>query len=193
MAAAQVTLVEDDLLARLRQALTRAGQPHPVIDVQPWPGRPEEWRMVHPVGALLLMYRGGQFPAGPGLVQWSAEFELGLMVRNLRTHQARPGAPDEGIGAYDLLQAVRVALAGHEPPSAAGPVHVARESYTGRRDAVWAYAVRLAVPMVSLVQVPEAPGPWVSPVPADPWPALHTLELDHPDDYFPPTEPPPQA
>lgn len=184
--AAQITYVEDDILARLRQALTRGEAPHPVVDVQPWPGRPEEYRMVHPVGALLVMYRGGKFPQKHGLVEWSAEFELGLMVRNLRTHQARPGSPDDGVGAYDLLEAARVALTGYELPSAAGQAFVTTETYTGRRESVWGYSMRLSVPMVSVLPVPEVAGPFVA-VATDPVPAMVSAELQHPTDYFPPT------
>jgi Gp37 protein len=183
---AVITRVEDDILARLRQALTRADAPHPVIDVQPWPGRPEDYRMPHPVGALLVMYRAGKFPPGTGLVEWTAEFELGLMVRNLRTHQARPGAPDDGTGAYDLLEAARVALAGVELPSAAGPAFVTAETFTGRRESVWGYSMRLSVPMVSVLPVPEVAGPFVA-VATDPAPELASVDLQHPSAFFPPT------
>lgn len=184
--AAQITYIEDAILARLRQALTRAGQAHPVVELAPWPGRPEDYRMTHQVGALLVMYRGGKFPQKTGLVEWPAEFELGLMVRNLRTHQARPGSPDDGTGAYDLLEAARVALAGFELPSAAGPAFVTAETFTGRREGVWGYSMRVTVPIVSVLPVPEVAGPFIA-VATDPAPELASVELQHPADYFPPT------
>lgn len=183
---AVITTIEDELLARLRQALTREGAAHPVVDLLPWPGRPEEYRLVHQVGALLVMYRGGKFPQRVGLVEWPAEFELGLLVRNLRTHQARAGSPDVGTGAYDLLEACRVALAGFELPGAAGPAYVTAENYTGHREGVWAYSVRVSVPMVSVLPVPEVAGPFVA-VGTEPPPELADLQVQHPADFFPPT------
>jgi Gp37 protein len=185
--AALITRIEDEVLARLRPALTREGQPHPAIELLPWPGRPEDFKMTHPVGALLVMYRSGKFPQGTGLVEWTAEFELAFLVRNLRTHQARAGSPDVGTGAYDLLEAARVALSGFELAFAAGPAYITSESYTGHREGVWGYSARLSVPMVSVLPVPEVAGPF-APVATEPAPALADVEYQHPADFFPPLE-----
>jgi hypothetical protein len=183
--AAQVYYAEDALLERLRPALTREGQPHPVVELRSWPGKPEAYRLTHPVGAVLLMYRGGKFPEGTGLVAWAAEFELGLLARNLRTHQPDESSPDVGTGAYDLLEACRQALAGYEPPGGAGPVSVRSETYTGANDGVWGYSMRLTVPMVSVIVPPAVAGPFTALDPSE-LPALAGVELQHPADFFPP-------
>lgn len=179
---------EDALLERLRPALTREGQPHPVVELRAWPGRPEDFRMTHPVGAVLLMYRSGKFPdlatvVRQGLVEWDAEFELALLARNLRTHQVDDASPDAGTGAYDLLQACRTALMGFELADFAGPVSVRSESYTGHREGVWGYSMRLTVPLISVLEVPAVAGPFTT---ADATP-LGDLQLQHPADFFPPS------
>jgi Gp37 protein len=182
--AAQIYYVEDALLARLRPALTREGQAHPVVELRSWPGKPEEYKLIHRVGAVLLMYRAGKFPelahvVRPALIEWPAEFELGFMARNLRTHQADDASPDAGTGAYDLLEACRVALQGHDLPETAGAISVRSETYTGHREGVWGYSMRLTVPLISVFDVPAVPGPFTA---GDPSP-LVDLQLQHPAGY----------
>ncbi len=182
---AHIAHIEDALLDRLRQALTRAGQAHPVVDVRAWPGRPSEYRMVHAIGAALVVYQGASFSGdGKGLSPWVADFEVALFARNLRSHQPNAESPDSGTGAYDLLAAIRAALQGWQLPQATGPLMLKREAFSGHTEGVWAYSLRLSVPLLAVLDVPDVAGPWTDAVCADA-PALAGVALQHPAEFFP--------
>jgi len=184
--AALITALEDAILARLAPALTREGDVRPIVELAPWPGRPNEYRMVHPIGAVLVMYKRSKYPGEPnGMVEWSAEYEVGLFARNLRTHQAVGDShPDFGTGAYDLLQACRDALAGVELPHSAGQLALTSEAYAGYKEGVWAYTLGFSIPMISVIEPPEVAGPFTDALAANAAP-LADLELQHPAAYFP--------
>lgn len=179
MSDVQITRVESAIVQRLTTVLTKPDQAHPMVEVRSWPARPQEWRMTHPLGAVLVIYKGATWPKGKqrGLVSWPAEFELGVFARNLATHQPAADSPDAGTGAYDLLAVCRAAVGGWQPADAADPITLVREQYEGHRDGVWGYALRIAVPLMSVMGECCAGGP-----------AFVQGGMHHPQDFFPPLE-----
>jgi hypothetical protein len=161
-------LLEEAIVARLAAAFTQPGNTHPCVDVQSWPDRPDAYRLAHPLGACLVMYRGTTFSDGEALggqiVEWPAEFEIGVMARTLRAHQL-PVAPGTGSatpsGAYDLLQVARSACLGWRPEVAQRAVRPRREVFNSYHEGVWGYSFHIAVPMVTVVAVEDASGPWM--------------------------------
>ena len=142
--------LENAIVARLSVALTLPGQAHPKVDVRAWPSARCDYRMAHPHGAALVIYRGSKFThratAGQ-LVPYEDEFELGLVSRTLREANA-PGTVEAalGVGIYDLLQTCRETLMGWVPQFASGQVRVISIEFDDYVEGTWGYSLRFAIP-----------------------------------------------
>jgi len=158
-----VGLVENTIIDRITAAMTLPGQKHPKIEVRAWPERPRDYRMTHPKGAALVIYRGSKYEhhttAGQ-LVKYDDEFELGLLSRTLREANT-PSQADaaEGVGIYDLLETCRNTLLGWTPPQARDPVQIVSVEFDDYTEGTWGYSLRFAVPMLTVANRPRPPGP----------------------------------
>ncbi len=100
--------VLDAVLARLREKL-------PQLQVEYFPEKPAEYRLNHPVGALLLSYAGSRFdrPDDTGAVIQSQTIQLCVTVVFRQLNGKK--------GAINVLDAVRRILGGHTPPHGPSP------------------------------------------------------------------------
>lgn len=166
--------IEALVVARLRAALTVDGQPHPVVDVEPWPDDPVHYKMSHPRGAVLVMYHGAKFSESATarqLVAFDARFEIGLLSKTLRAPVVATGADEPDTGVYTLLDTCRSAFVAWQPEGAANITRLVAESYEGYREGVWSYSLTVDIPMLTVVDRPPPPGPWDAPG----GPAFHSL------------------
>lgn len=77
------------------------------ITVEPYPNSPNDYSLLDPVGAALVVIQGSRYEQPFNLVQnRTTRIIVSLLVRNLSTHQ----------GAYALIDAITVALLGWVPP-----------------------------------------------------------------------------
>ncbi len=122
--------LEQAVIARLQARM-------PELEVEAFPDDPDEYRLNHPLGALLVRYHGSKF--GPLLdtdlvVQdRSMAVEVTLVFRSLNGK--------EGIYAY--LEAVRLALAGFKPPAFAKLKPIGEE-FLAQGGGEWRYAIDFA-------------------------------------------------
>lgn len=159
-----VAATEAAIVARITAAMTLAGQAHPKVEVRAWPDSPRDYRMTHPNGAALVIYRGSKFnhhATANQLVSYEDEFELGLVSRTLR----EPNTPDaadiaRGIGIYDLLETCRNTLLGWTPQQASGSVRIVSVDFDDYAEGTWGYSLRFAIPMTTVANRPRPPGPW---------------------------------
>ncbi len=137
--AATVQSIESALITKLGTAL-------PELEVQAFPEKPEEYGLLHPVGAALVQYDGSEFSGNAvgngGVAQVrKLRFSVVYLVRNLR----------DSSGCYDVLQRGSAALSGLLVPGTLGPATIVRESFHAEADGIWMYlqsyvfAVRHAV------------------------------------------------
>lgn len=159
--------LEAAIVARIGAALTLPGQAHPKVDVRAWPERAREYKMTHPHGCAMVIYKGSKFAQDQStaglLVTYEAEFELGLISRTLREANL-PSVADVGgtasTGIYDLLESCRIALLGWQPALAAGAVRLRSEDFDDYVEGTWGYSLRFLVPMMTVAERPCPPGPW---------------------------------
>jgi hypothetical protein len=162
-----IASLELEIVERLKIALTAPGQPHPRVEVAAWPDRPRDYKMTHPVGAVMVIYKGCKFDSSAAIagqaVQMEAEVELGSMTRSLREPQApdRPDAP--GTGAYDILNITRQSLLGWQPTCASDVVILRSESFDSYVEGTWGYSQRFVVPLFVIADRPEPPSQAVMP------------------------------
>ena len=126
--AATVQDIESALIAKLGSAL-------PELEVEAFPEKPEEYSLLHPVGAVLVQYDGSELSgnalANGGVAQVrTLRFSVVYLVRNLR----------DSAGCYDVLQRGADALSGLIIAGALTPCILARESFNAEADGVWMYA-----------------------------------------------------
>lgn len=155
--------IEAALVERLSAALTAPGQQHPVVDVASWPGKPDDYRMTHGVGAVLVVFQGTR-PQGQvqrGLNPVTHEFQIAVLSRSLREPNVQSPDASRGEGAYQLIQIVLMALLGFEVPNAAGPVAMTEASFSGHDQGVWTYRLSCQIPGVWVMPIECPPGPWV--------------------------------
>jgi hypothetical protein len=160
-----VAATEAEIVQRIAQALTLPEQSLPKVEVRAWPDRPRDYRMTHPKGAALVIYRGSKFnhhaTAGQ-LVSYEDEFELGLVSRSLRDAASKQDSTDaaEGVGIYDLLETCRNTLLGWTPQQASGQVRIVSVDFDDYVEGTWGYSLRFAIPMTTVANRPRPPGPW---------------------------------
>jgi hypothetical protein len=163
-----IGLLEAAIVARIGAVLTLPGQTHPKVEVRAWPERAREYKMSHPHGCAMVIYKGSKFSQDQStagqLVGFEAEFELGLISRTLREPNVPSGAPEAdaalGTGIYDLLESCRIALLGWQPDQAAGAVRLRSEDFDDYVEGTWGYSLRFLVPMMTVAERHCPPGPW---------------------------------
>lgn len=127
----------DSVVHRLRQKL-------PDLSVEYFPEKPDEYRLNHPRGALLVSYAGSQFSA-PSDVTFSVQartvrFSVTVMLRQLNGRG----------GAIDVLDRVREALIGFTPPDCRRKCIAQTEQFLGETAGIWQYAIDLSTETVSV-------------------------------------------
>ncbi len=134
--------IEQDMVALLAAAL-------PDLKVEPFPDKPEAYRLSQGHGAVLVGYSGSRLP-NPMVLAGTAqklrlEFQLVVKVRSLRDHS----------GAYAVLETIRTALAGQDLRGAR--FYPAREQFEDVSNGVWTYLAAYAADVlwVSQVQYPD--------------------------------------
>ncbi|MGP8432032.1 Gp37 family protein [Paraburkholderia fungorum] len=156
-----IASIEALVVARLTAALTITGQAHPCVDVEPWPDDPVAYKMIHPLGAVLVMYHGAKFDetaTARQLIGFDARFEIGLLSKTLRAPVVGVDASEPDTGVYTLLDACRAAFVGWQPDGAANTARLVAESYEGYREGVWSYSLSIAIPMLTVVDREPPPG-----------------------------------
>lgn len=122
----------------------------PELKVEVFPDRPEDYRFTHPVGALLVHYRGADFgdSQGVGTVSLNRKllWDITLYAKSLRDHRGTEGRG----GALLMLDALRAHLAGWRPKGATSGMVPEREDFLNRDASAWIYVARysLRAPLV---------------------------------------------
>ena len=134
--------IERDMVVLLATAL-------PDLKVEPFPDKPETYRLTHPHGAVLIGYSGSRMP-DPFVLAGTEqrrrlEYQLVVKVRSLRDH----------TGAYAVLETIRTSLSGQAIRGAR--FYPAREQFEDVSSGVWTYLAVYAadVPWVSQAQFPD--------------------------------------
>lgn len=152
-------LLEAEILTRITAALTNAGQQHPKVDVQSWPDNPANFSTSHPLGTVLLIYKGTKYAQNTSGND-VAEYEISVLARTLRDPNPLTATDVAGVGMYELLHTVTAAIHGWHPDYAAGQLLVATEGFQGYSEGVWTYSIRASVPMFPRIAINPVIGPW---------------------------------
>lgn len=155
--------IENEIVSRLTGVLTLPNQEYPKVDVQAWPASPKDFKMIHPFGCVLVVYKDSKFKAGSTgghFVDTDAEFEVSVIARTLREPNA-PELPEPiGVGMYDLLESCKTALLGWQPVDASAAMQIHGERFSDYTEGGWTYTQLWRVPMVTVADRRCPTGPW---------------------------------
>jgi hypothetical protein len=131
-----LTDLETQIVDRLKSRLTN-------IQVEPYPDRPAEYKLLHPTGAVLVHYQGSRYGkrrATDAVVQdRRLEFGVTVLARNLRVH----------TGAYAILDAVCSALTGWQP-GGYGKIYPLSDGFLSEETGIWQYQMSFALDALNI-------------------------------------------
>ena len=156
----RIANLEREILDQLINALMLPDKPHPKVDVQAWPDNPTTFRMVHPMGTVLLIYKGTTY-AKSSADRDIAEYEITIMSRTLRDPNPTDGVTTPlGVGMYELLDTLVKAIHGWRPEYAVDQLRVNSDGFQGYTEGVWSYSLRTSVPLFASIALAPSTGPW---------------------------------
>ena len=112
------------------------------VQIQGFPEKPSEFRLIHPIGALLVHYQGANYsePKSLGCIVQDKKFEFSITVvmKNLRSPQ------DAHQGAYDYIDAVNQTLTGYRIDGCS-KMYPVKEDFIGEDNGIWQYGITFAL------------------------------------------------
>lgn len=132
-----ILTIENDIITTLAAAL-------PALKVEGFPENTEQYRLLHPKGAVLVRFLEAVYsaPQETAFTQQEAvlTFNLTLMVKGLRDKQEAAG------GAYGYVDAINTALTGYAP-TGCGRMYPVKERFVREKDGVLEYSLNFGVPV----------------------------------------------
>lgn len=132
------------------QIITKLHEEFPDLLVQGFPEKPSEFILIHPIGAILIHYRGGSFSNTNALDIISQEkkmdFAITLVTRNLRSNN----------GTYELLDKIKKVLCGYKIDECSKLTPV-KEGFLSENNGIWQYEITftLSTPSVEYLEESE--------------------------------------
>ena len=141
--ALDIATIEGAIVSQLQSYFTAALGPQ-MIEVIHFPDKPESYEMRHRIGVAMVIYMGSVFgpiiDTGHVVQERTMEFAVGLRIRDLGwSYGGPPSGPSPG--AYQIIEAVRLALLGYQPNRGCTPIKAMRERFLerDRQGGVWVY------------------------------------------------------
>lgn len=118
------------------------------FQVMGFPEKPQEFILLHPVGAILVHYRGGNYsPTNAlGLVSQDKKMEFGITVvtRNLRSNS----------GTYETLDNIKKVLCGYKIGGCT-QLTPTKENFTSEQNGIWQYEILFTLTTPSIEEMEE--------------------------------------
>ena len=116
--------------------------------VQGFPEKPQEFILLHPVGAILVHYRGGNYSNSNSIFIISQErglnFAITIVTRNLRNNN----------GAYETLDRVKQVLCGYKIPECT-KLTPNKEGFISETNGIWQYEIIFTLSTPSIEEMEE--------------------------------------
>lgn len=123
--------IENNIIEKLKSEI-------PELLVQGFPDKPSEFVLIHPLGAILVHYQGGNYSSTNALgfisQENKKEFSLTIVTRNLRSN----------AGVYEYLDKIKEILTGYEIDGCSKLVPV-KDNFISENSGIWQYAINFAL------------------------------------------------
>lgn len=128
--------IEDLIIKKIKESF-------PSFLVQGFPEKPQEFILLHPIGAILVHYRGGSYSSTDTLNFISQdkrmEFAVTVVTRNLRSND----------GAYEVLEGVKQCLCGYKIIGCSKLTPI-KEGFLSEIKGIWQYELSFSLSAPSL-------------------------------------------
>ena len=126
-----IRAIENSIIMKLKTSF-------PEVLVQGFPDKPSEFILLHPVGALLVHYQGGNYTNSNALSFVSQsnkkEFSITVVTRNLR----------ENEGAYEYIDKVKETLTGFKPYECSELIPT-KDFFISENGGIWQYGINFTL------------------------------------------------
>lgn len=133
--------IENQIIERLKANIQD-------LHIEGFPEKPAEFRLVHPKGAILVHYQGGNYSETKSLgciyQDKKLEFSITIVMRHLRTHE----------GAYEYLDKVRGILTGYKPENCS-KMYPTKEDFLSEDNGLWQYSINFVTTTPVLENIEE--------------------------------------
>lgn len=123
-------------------------QNFPELHVEGFPEKPSEFRLLHPKGAILIHYQGGNYTESKSInfiyQEKKLEFSITIIAKHLRTH----------TGAYEYLDKTRELLTGFKPENCT-KMYPIKEEFIGEDGGIWQYSINFITTTPTLENIEE--------------------------------------
>jgi hypothetical protein len=127
-----INTIEQAIITQLETYIT-------TLQVEGFPDKPSEYRLLHPTGAILVSYNGSNFstPEGAGFIlqTQNLEFSITVIVRNLRDKN----------GAYSHIDSIISTLTGFSP-GGCGKMYPTTVTFLNESNGIWQYGMTFMAP-----------------------------------------------
>lgn len=133
--------IENTLVDKLKEKF-------PKFMVQGFPEKPQEFILLHPIGAILVHYYGANYTNSNDIFIISQdrklEFAITIVTRNLRDNE----------GAYETLEKVKHVLCGYKI-SGCTKLQPIKENFISESNGIWQYELRFTLTTPSIEEMEE--------------------------------------
>lgn len=123
--------IENSLITELKTSF-------PEVLVQGFPEKPDEFILLHPIGALLVHYQGGSYSDSNSIgcitQESQKEFSITIVTRNLRSNN----------GAYEYLDRVKSVLTGFKPDECS-LLKPTKDYFISEHSGIWQYGINFSL------------------------------------------------
>ena len=123
--------IENFIISKLKQDF-------PEVLVEGFPDKPSEFILLHPIGALLVHYQGGNYSETNAIAfvtqNSKKEFAITVVTRNLRFND----------GAYEYIDKVRKSLSGSQPDECT-KLTPTKDYFISENGGIWQYGINFTL------------------------------------------------
>lgn len=133
--------IEDSIIQYLKNKF-------PDFLVQGFPEKPQEFILLHPIGAILVHYKGGNY-ANSNAIEFISQdkglnFAITVVTRNLRNNK----------GAYETLDKIKQVLCGYKIPGCT-KLTPKKEGFISETNGIWQYEIEFTLSTPSIEEMEE--------------------------------------
>ena len=133
--------IENSIIDKLKENFSN-------LLVDGFPEKPQEFTLIHPVGAILVHYRGGNYSNTDALGFISQDkkmdFAITVVTRNLRSNN----------GAYEVLEKIKQVLCGFKILGCSKLTPV-KEGFLSEIGGIWQYEITFTLTTPSVEDLEE--------------------------------------
>lgn len=133
--------IENSIIDKLKENFSN-------LLVDGFPEKPQEFTLIHPVGAILVHYRGGNYSNTDALGFISQDkkmdFAITVVTRNLRSNN----------GAYEILEKIKQVLCGFKILGCSKLTPV-KEGFLSEISGIWQYEITFTLATPSIEDLEE--------------------------------------